>query len=319
MLILDTDDLPRRDRVDAYNAAAVGTSGACSIEHELDEGVRFRKRMEIWHFGPVVLFANSGSGMRYWQTEQHLRLDGRDSISLFSQVHGTGGFVCNDRQRSLTSADLAFTCKSAGYWETRWSGAGESIAFMLDAERLGLPGSMIRDATPLAEHSEIAPMLLTQLKAMRGDAERLSGDAGVEALGDAVVSLVRALVASVSAPRPTRLSVAEETRYTRILAHLRAHLADPGLTAARVAAVHNLSVAALHRIFHDHGADLDQWIAHHRLEGARADLASPAHAHRPATDIARSWGFADPARFTRLFRRTYGASPAQWRHRHLTP
>ncbi|MFI6519772.1 helix-turn-helix domain-containing protein [Spirillospora sp. NPDC050679] len=314
MLILDTDDLPGPDRVDAYNAAAVGNAGACSIEHEPD--VRFHKRMEVWHFGPVVLFSNSGSGMRYWQTEHHLRMDHWNTISLFNQARGEGGFVCNDRRRRMTPADLAFTCKSAGYWEARWTGTGENIAFMLDARHVDLPESMVHNAMFSAERSDIAPLLLSQLRTMRQDAEQLSAQPGLEAIGDSIVSLVRALVASSAASTPVRRAVAEETRLVRVLAYLRAHLADPGLTPARAAAVHNLSLAALRRLFDDDGLDPEQWITHQRLQGARDDLASPDHAHRTIESIGRVWGFANAATFAGRFRQAYGCTPREWRERH---
>jgi len=42
-------------------------------------------------------------------------------------------------------------------------------------------------------------------------------------------------------------------------------------TVIRIAAVHNLTIAALHVLCEDHGIDLEQWITHRRLQGARRD------------------------------------------------
>ncbi|GAB3895630.1 hypothetical protein GCM10027612_48680 [Microbispora bryophytorum subsp. camponoti] len=157
MLVLDTDDLPATDRIDVYRATAIDQGGSCSIEPELDERGRFRMRLQAWQFGPVGLFANFGSGMRYLQTERDLRRDHWSSISIFNQATGDGGFIWNDTERRLTSDDLAFACKSARYWESRWSNTGENVGLQLRADQVGLPEDLIRDAMPLAGHSSLTP------------------------------------------------------------------------------------------------------------------------------------------------------------------
>jgi AraC-like DNA-binding protein len=46
---------------------------------------------------------------------------------------------------------------------------------------------------------------------------------------------------------------------------------------------------------------------------ACGDLADPAFASRTIASVAASWGFADPARFSRAFRLVYGCSPTEAR------
>ncbi|MFD0475163.1 helix-turn-helix domain-containing protein [Nonomuraea thailandensis] len=104
--------------------------------------------------------------------------------------------------------------------------------------------------------------------------------------------------------------MAEQTRFTRVLAYVRANLTDPELTPARIAAAHNLTLQALRELCDDNSIDLAQWITHLRLDGARRDLAAPEHAHRTIDAIARSWGFTTPTHFARRFRNAYGLAPA---------
>ncbi|MGJ6963124.1 helix-turn-helix domain-containing protein [Streptosporangium sp. G11] len=99
----------------------------------------------------------------------------------------------------------------------------------------------------------------------------------------------------------------------RVLAYIRAHLADPDLTPARIAAVHNISLRSLYRLCEEGGLSLEQWIIRRRLDGARRDLTAPEHAHRTIDAIARAWGFTSPAHFTRRFRHAYGTAPRAWR------
>ncbi|ROO88185.1 AraC-like DNA-binding protein [Actinocorallia herbida] len=312
MLLLDTDDLPPDERVDAYQAMATAETGACGVAHELDGDRGFRKRLASWRFGPVTLFRTEGSGMRYWQTPKHLRRDSWNTVSILTQLHGEGGFAWDGRQRRLTADGLAIASKATGPWEWRWSGTGRSLGLMLDADVLGLPDRMIRTAVALTPHSDIAPLLLSHMHSLHADADRLAVEPGADALGDTVLALLRALVAS-AAGGPARHDVAEETRFTRILAYVRGNLTDADLTADRIAAGHNLTVSALHGLCEDNGLDLERWITHLRLEGARRDLAAPEHAHRTTDAIARHWGFGDPAHFTRGFRDAFGTTPSAWR------
>ncbi|GAA2205857.1 helix-turn-helix domain-containing protein [Nonomuraea monospora] len=312
MLLLDTDDLPPGDRVDAFNAVATAETGTCGIEHELDAGHGFRKRIAAWRFGPVTLFRNQGSGMRYWQTLRHLRQDSWNTVSVLTQSHGQGGFGWDGQQRRLTAHDLALASKSTGPWECRWSGTGQSLGLMLDADLLGLPDDVIRTAIANTPHSDITPLLLSHLHSLNADADRLAAEPGVAALGDTVLALLRALVASTTTD-PARREIAEQTRFTRVLAYVRAHLTDPELTPARIAAAHNLTLKALRGLCDDNGIDLEQWIIGRRLDGARRALASAEHSHRTIDDIARTWGFTSPAHFTRRFRHAYGTTPRAYR------
>ncbi|MFH8487584.1 helix-turn-helix domain-containing protein [Streptomyces longisporoflavus] len=311
MLVLDTQDLPAADRIEAFQAAAVGESGSCAVEQEHPEaGVR--KKLEVWNFGPLTLFATRGSGMRVWRTPRHARFDSMNTVSIITQSEGTGAFTWNGHQQHVGADALALAHKTAGY-EYAWSGTGLSVAFMVDTERLGLPEEQIRTAIPLLRHSSVAPLLLRHIRDLHQHADELSAGPGAEALASATLELTRALIVSVAAGEHTRRQVAEDTLLTRVLAYIRAHLTDPGLTPHRIAAAHNISVRTLYRLCEQGGLGLEKWIVRRRLEGARDDLSASEHTHRTIEAIARSWGFTNPAYFSRRFRETYGATPRQWR------
>ncbi|MFI9559391.1 helix-turn-helix domain-containing protein [Nonomuraea endophytica] len=313
MLLLDTADIRPEDRIEVFEATVLGETGSCGVEHEPGPDGLFSKRLEGWRFGPVALYLNSGTGMRYWQTSRHLRMDSRNTVSVLAQVAGNGQFIWNDHQQVLTARDLVVATKSAGYWERTWSGLGSNIALMIDAEQIALPDSMIHTAVPRIARSPITPLLLSHIHGLRRDADRLESDAGADDIGQATLALVRALIASVITADRTRRAIADETLLVRVLAYIRAHLTDPDLTPARIAAVHNISLRSLYRLCEDGGVSLEQWIIRRRLEGARRDLTAPEHAHRTIDAIARTWGFTSPAHFTRRFRHAYGTTPRTWR------
>ncbi len=67
------------------------------------------------------------------------------------------------------------------------------------------------------------------------------------------------------------------------------------------------------------GTTVAAWIRHRRLERCRKDLADPAFSTAPVSAVAVRWGLPDSAHFSRLFRRTYGLPPAEYRRACLTP
>ncbi|WP_243710855.1 helix-turn-helix domain-containing protein [Actinomadura sp. KC216] len=113
-------------------------------------------------------------------------------------------------------------------------------------------------------------------------------------------------------------AVAPETRHrvliTRIHAFIDAHLADPHLTPASIAAAHHISTSHLHNIFSGHDTTVAASIRERRLERCRRDLTNPAQDKHPISMIAARWGFTSSAHFSRVFRRTFGMSPRDYRH-----
>lgn len=99
----------------------------------------------------------------------------------------------------------------------------------------------------------------------------------------------------------------------RIRAHIDRHLADPALAPESVAAAHHISVRYLHRLFEDEGITVARLIQRRRLEECARELARGGRAALTVAAIAHRWGFADPAHFSRAFRRVHGHSPREWR------
>jgi AraC-like DNA-binding protein len=99
----------------------------------------------------------------------------------------------------------------------------------------------------------------------------------------------------------------------RIHAFIDAHLGDPALTPATVAAAHHISLRYLHKLFEPEPQGVAGMIRQRRLERCRHDLLDPAQADRPVAGIAARWGFSSAAHFSRVFRDAYGLPPAEFR------
>ena len=127
--------------------------------------------------------------------------------------------------------------------------------------------------------------------------------------------MMRALIVSAAQDQRLLGDALATSLVPRILAYARHHLTEDDLAPARIAAAHNISLRYLYKLLEKEGISLEQWIIERRLEGARADLASPAGRGRPIESVARAWGFSDPSFFSRRFRRAYGITPRQWQQR----
>lgn len=108
-------------------------------------------------------------------------------------------------------------------------------------------------------------------------------------------------------------SSARAARRAEALGYIRDHLANRDLTPRKVAAACGISLTYLHEIFRAAPLGVEETIVAERLELARGMLRAPEHAGDQIATIAYRAGFADPAHFTRAFRRRFVASPREWR------
>lgn len=131
----------------------------------------------------------------------------------------------------------------------------------------------------------------------------------------AVLRATVELVAAAFRPDPERLqgSAFRRALLHRVQDHIVAHLDDPALSAASVAAAFRFSPRYLHRLFEEFDVTVGSWIRGRRLEASRSDLASGAMAGYSITQIAMRHGFADASHFSHVFKDAFGLSPRDYR------
>jgi AraC-like DNA-binding protein len=103
-------------------------------------------------------------------------------------------------------------------------------------------------------------------------------------------------------------------RIAATLAFIDAELADPTLTAQRIASAQRLSRRRLDQILATRGTSLSALIWARRLAQAASDLLDPRFAGKTVTQIAFGVGFEDAAHFARAFKRRYDCTPREWRN-----
>jgi len=102
-------------------------------------------------------------------------------------------------------------------------------------------------------------------------------------------------------------------RLTSIKADIHRNLTDSSLTAAALAARHDITVRYLHKLFEDEAMTVSQYVLDGRLALARQLLSNPLFADRTISSIAGAAGFGDLSYFNRTFRRRYSVTPSDVR------
>lgn len=132
-------------------------------------------------------------------------------------------------------------------------------------------------------------------------------------LTNQLLDLVALTLAETGQGVSTSETAARAARRAEAMAFIRDNLARRDLTPRTVAAACGISLAYLHEIFRAAPLGVEETIVAERLERARHRLRAPEGAGEQIATIAYRVGFADPAHFTRAFRRRFGVSPREWR------
>ncbi|WP_433063055.1 helix-turn-helix domain-containing protein [Dactylosporangium sp. CS-033363] len=309
--VLDTADLPPRERVEAVHTAMMYASAPCHVIHEDPDG-DVHARMEVWDFGNANIFTHRSSGIRLLRTARLARQDAMPVVALSVQRRSPGR-IEQQRRRAVVPVGELLAVDLSGPYDYSWSGDGAAGCLQVGFDQLGLPVDVVRRATVEVRASSFYRMVTDHIAHLARDPGRIVADPAVGAVAAASVDLVRALLASAGRGGQHARQVLAETLLTRVRVFVRQHLADPDLTPQRIAAAHNVSLRHLYKVCAEAGLSLEQWIISERLQGARHELLLPESRHRSVAAIARRWGFRDATHFTRRFKARYGMLPNQWR------
>ena len=146
------------------------------------------------------------------------------------------------------------------------------------------------------------------MNALAVEQPSLDAAAGAAA-ANAALELLRA---AVEPGVPSSRSATREQMRSEIRRYVKSHLQDPGLGPASIAGAYAMSVRALHALFEDTEVSVAGLVRHERLARCLEDLQRSNGGS--VTDIAFRWGFCDAAHFSRVFKRTFGATPSEVRH-----
>lgn len=162
-------------------------------------------------------------------------------------------------------------------------------------------------ALPPLDRNGPARLLVRYINALALELPHLDSTAAVGA-GNAALELLRG---AVEPSLPTSRSTTREAIRAEIRRYVRSNLQDPTLGPASIAKAYAMSVRALHALFEDVDVSVAGLVRTERLARCIEDLQQPNGGS--VTDIAFRWGFCDAAHFSRVFKRSFGATPSEVR------
>jgi AraC-like DNA-binding protein len=170
-----------------------------------------------------------------------------------------------------------------------------------------------RTAQLIPHSSTIGALVAPFVRQVWEAQDRDGATAGQDDLADGLVALVRALHADGARESTSGSYLSGTVLLRRIKAYIDENLQVPALGPESVARANHVSTRYLHKLFEVEGVSVSEWIRHRRLEACRRELRDPTFAHETIAVVARRWGLSNPAHFSRIFRRAYGCTPAEFR------
>ena len=310
-LLLDSSQVPAVHRAEVVRAMVASTIVPVDIEFPAPPGPVVRGA--ISDLGSLRVTAIRSNATRVERTARLSRDDLTPSVFLGLQMSGSSLVVQGDREAVLTPGDLVLYDTTEPYTLVDSDGIRQ-YQIRIPIDQLALPRDTIRQvsAVGLSPGHPVADLAAAYFQRMASRPDLFS-QPGAEAMSQPSIELVRALITTHLDASALAHESLHSTLPLRIMEYVRAHLGDPGLDAAQIAAEHHISVRHLYNLLAGIDVSLGTWIRTRRLEGCRQALARPTSGSSTIAATARRWGFTDASTFGRLFRAEYGMSPREWR------
>jgi AraC-like DNA-binding protein len=312
-VLIRTRDVPPAYRHDAWRSIVCDTLGP--LDFRSDPDVPLSGEIEAGQLGPV----NVGRVLTSTPHSVH-RTPGlirRGSAELYRVVLAMSGSPCleqDGRAAQLRPGEFAIYDFARPY-QLAYGSAVQLAVFGFPRDLLALPPDSASrlTAVPIAADRGTGALASPLLRRVVLDLETYQ-PASAARLCTVLMDLVTTAVAErAGQAESVQIESRERVLLVRIHAFIEQHLGEADLSPGLVAAAHHVSVRYLHRLFEAQETTVAAWIRRRRLERCRRDLADPARAAMPVAAVAARWGLADPAHFSRLFRRAYGRPPAEYR------
>ncbi|PVB60847.1 acetamidase/formamidase family protein [Labrenzia sp. 011] len=185
---------------------------------------------------------------------------------------------------------------------------------VLHGQRFGL--------SPLASPFHVAATGLGKvfLQSLRAAASELDGLSDLEwqSVEQVIADLYLTVIVSLSsAAADAGVNASQAALFSRLTMAIERRVAEPDLSAGRIARQEGISERYLQKLFEQNGESFTHYLRERRLQHARMALVAPDELRIPISEVAYSCGFTDAANFNRLFKERFGLPPGAFRTNHL--
>ncbi|MEV7031064.1 AraC family transcriptional regulator [Streptomyces sp. NPDC093272] len=287
-----TTGLPEAERIalwEEHNAQALIGLRCRSLHDTALDATEINLQLSRAHLARVL-----GSPHIVERPDAEIRRVPSDAVACYLTLAGDAFFYCDDGVRLLRPGQL-LVCDADQPFVRGFSHGLEELAVKIPHQvwrDLGGPPSLPR---PLVV--DAGAVHTRTLAALVAQALRPEPSDAVLVDEDAVLDL---LVSSANGRAPALSTV----HLTVAKTYVDDHLADPGLSAARIARGIGISERHLSRVFAAGGTSVPRYLLGRRLERARTLLGAGSEA--TVAEVAARCGFASAAHFSHRFREHYG-------------
>lgn len=313
MIAFSTQDVHPRDRLSYW----VDVATQAFVDHSFKSltGPAFAAEVRMTsldRLGISTFICDACEVVRSRQDAE--RLDS-DDVLLCMQVQGRSVYTQHDRETKLEGNGFVLIDPRRPF-AIAIGNQSRSITLKIARKdltaRLGnLADLTCRGTTPSAPLTGLASGFLAMLPERATALDPISAGRVAEQALDLVAL---ALAAELGATVHSR-STARSNALFRLKSAIEAHLRDPGLKPAIVAAEAGISVRYANALLADEDTSIERYILSRRLDCCRRALDDASQSHRMIGEIAFSWGFSDLSHFARRFRSAYGCTPGDYRRR----
>lgn len=308
--LYSTEGVPGHQRPAYWHDAVSRMLPSADLSIRADE---CRGTLRLSQLGPVQAVTMQGNAMRIRRPARPAASHRDESLLVVAPAEGHVVVDQGDGDIHVRPGTTAF-CDMARPLCIDLSRAHHVKFLIVPRWLLSLTEDELRrlTATPIQADTPSGSLLSLLLTQLVNTAPTLPWGTG-ETLVRNVVDLISVLAGERLHQAADEIPEATRHLLPRIQEHIDLHLADPDLTPESIAQAHHISVRYLHKLFEHEDTTVSRWVQRRRLHECRRELARRTTSSRTISAVARRWGFTSAAHFSRVFRMTYGMSPAEWR------
>lgn len=268
--------------------------------------------------GELAAFTVTGSPQVVRRTAGAVRGRPAELLKICLQVRGRATVHQDGAEVVVEPGQMAMYDTGRPY-DLRLEGAWVCAVLAFPGPALGLPRQAV-DAARMRPMSVAAGPGAVLAGFVTSSVAQLStiGSGSAGRLGEAGLHLVAGALSGAAPADGAETPHGRDAARLRVLAYVRAHLADSDLSHARVAAAHHMAPRSLTRLFEHEPATVSEYIRSRRLHAVRRDLGDPLLAARSIAAVAARWCLTDQAHLTRAFRAEFGLTPSEFRRQSTT-
>jgi AraC-like DNA-binding protein len=318
-VLIRTSDVAPAHRHDAWRSIVCDTLGP--LDFRSDPDVPLWGEIEAGRLGPVnVGRVQTSTPHSVHRTPGLIRRGSSELYRVVLAMSGRPRLEQDGRAAQLRPGEFAIYDFARPY-ELAYDSAVQLAVFGFPRDLLALPADSAGrlTAVPISGDQGTGALASPLLRRVVLDLETYRPASAARLCTVMMDLLTTAVAERADQTASLQIELRERTLLVRIHAFIEQHLGEADLSPGAVAAAHHVSVRYLHRLFEAQETTVAAWIRRRRLERCRRDLADPALGAVPVAALAARWGLPDSAHFSRLFRRTYGLPPAEYRRNYLTP